>query len=350
MKTEWEDFLKNAGAEMLDNKVETFGNPERERQIIHAGSTLCDLSHYGLIAAYGEGAVDFLQGQFTNDIAQINESHSQLSSYCSPKGRMLANLRIFKQGETLYLSLPQPLLEPVLNRLRMFVMRSKVTLEDASDSLMRFGLNGPNAEEQLSAITSCAPKEVNETAQHKDISIVRVHGTDPRFEIYGQLNAISKLWQALDVDATAVGAPIWELLNIQAGIPVIVPETCEAFVPQMANMALIGAINFKKGCYTGQEIVARMHYLGKLKKRMYHVAVECDQAPKAGDKIFAENSTAGTGTGTIVSAELNAEGVYEGLAVVQIADVEGKTLRLGDGEGAVVGVLELPYSFGEEEA
>ena len=117
----------------------------------------------------------------------------------------------------------------------------------------------------------------------------------------------------------------------------------------MANMALLDAINFKKGCYTGQEIVARMHYLGKLKKRMYRGAVECDEAPKAGDKIFAENSTAGTGTGVVVSAEMNAEGKYEALAVIQIADAEGQVLKLGDVEGAVVEILELPYGFATGE-
>lgn len=349
MKTEWENFLKNAGAELLDNKVESFGNPERERQVIHSGSTICDLSHYGLIAAYGEDTVDFLQGQFTNDVAQIDDSHSQLSSYCTPKGRMLANFRIFKHGETLYISLPQPLLEPVLNRLRMFVMRSKVTLEDASDAMMRFGLNGPNAEQQLEQITKSVPKEINEAIQFENYSIVRSHGSEPRFELYGQLDAITHLWQSLDVDATPVGAAIWELLNIQAGIPVIVPETCEAFVPQMANMALIDGINFKKGCYTGQEIVARMHYLGKLKKRMYRISVECNEAPKAGDKIFAENSTAGTGTGTVVSAEQTADGNFEALAVIQIADAESQVLKLHDATGPVVEILELPYSFEQAE-
>ena len=350
MKIEWQDFLKDAGAEFLNEKVESFGNPSQERQIIHSGNTFCDLSHYGLIAAYGEDTVNFLQGQFTNDVAQITETHSQLSSYCTPKGRMLANFRIFKRGETLYLSLPQPLLEPVLNRLRMFVMRSKVTLEDASDALMRFGFNGPDADKQLKAITGSIPENVNDSIQNNDYSIVRTHGTNPRFEIYGQLEAIKKLWQALDVNATAVGSHIWELLNIRAGIPVIVSDTCEAFVPQMANMGLIDGINFKKGCYTGQEIVARMHYLGKLKKQMYRISVETTEAPKAGDKIFAENSTAGTGTGVVVSAEMNADGVYEALAVIQIADAERQVLRLGDAEGAVVEILELPYGFATGES
>lgn len=343
MKIEWENFLKNAGAEFIDGQVDSFGNPEQERRIIHTGNTLCDLSHYGLISAYGEDAVKFLQGQFTNDVAQVTESHSQLSSYCNPKGRMLANFRIFQRGETLYLSLPYPLLEAVLNRLRMYVMRSKVTLSDASDALVRFGLNGSKADNQLAAITCQIPENINDSIQCDGYTIVRIHGTQPRFEIYAELESGTRLWQALDVDAAPVGAPIWELLNIQAGIPVVVAETYEAFVPQMANMSLIDAINFKKGCYTGQEIVARMHYLGKLKKRMYRISIECKQAPKAGDKIFAENSTAGTGTGTIVSAELNADGVYEALAVIQIADAESQPLKLHDANGPAIQLLTLPY-------
>ncbi len=349
MNTEWQEFLKEAGAEFLDDKVESFGNPAQERDIIHTGSTFCDLCHYGLIAASGDDAIDFLQGQFTNDIAQVSPTQSQLSAYCSPKGRMLANFRIFKRGDTLYLSLPQPLLEPVLNRLRMFVMRSKVVLEDASEQLFRIGLNGPDAEQQLKAITGSVPQASNDSIELDEYSIIRTHGTQARYEIYGSLEANKKIWQALDVNAAPVGVHIWELLNIQAGIPVITAETCEAFVPQMANMALIDAINFKKGCYTGQEIVARMHYLGKLKKQMYRIAIETNEAPKAGDKIFAEDSTAGTGTGTIVNAEQSTEGEYEALAVIQIADVEGKVLKLGDADGAVVRVLELPYAFATDE-
>ncbi|MCK5263360.1 MAG: folate-binding protein, partial [Gammaproteobacteria bacterium] len=204
MKIEWQKFLKNAGAEIQEGKVESFGNPARERQIIHSGNTLCDLSHYGLIAAYGEDSVDFLQGQFTNDVTEVNETHSQFSAYCTPKGRMLANFRIFKRGETLYLMLPYPLLEPVLNRLRMFVMRSKVTLEDASDALMQFGFSGPEAETQLKAITGSIPCDVNDCIQYDNYSIIRTHGTEPRFEIYGDLDAMRQLWQSLDVDATPV--------------------------------------------------------------------------------------------------------------------------------------------------
>ena len=349
MKPEWKDFLSDAGAELSGSKVESFGNAEQERQIVHSGNIICDLSHYGLIAAYGDDAETFLQGQFTNDISHVDLTHSQLSSFCSPKGRMLANFRVFKRDETWYLSLPYELLEATLSRLRMFVMRSKVTLEDADDALVRFGLNGPQAAGQLKAITGSIPEEIDAVTQRKDTTIIRVAGIEPRFEIYGLLDGMTQLWQSLDVDAAPVGANIWELLNIQAGIPVIVAQTTEAFVPQMANMELINGVDFKKGCYTGQEIVARMHYLGKLKRRMYRINIDTRQAPVPGDSLFAEESKGGSGTGTIVSAQQLADGSYDALAVIQITDAGNQPLRLHDADGPEIKVLDLPYGLSEKE-
>lgn len=348
MKLEWKNFLSDAGAELSDIRVESFGNPDQERQIVHTGDIICDLSHYGLIAAYGEDAETFLQGQFTNDISHIDSGHSQLSSYCTPKGRMLANFRIFKRDETWYLCLPYELLEATLTRLRMYVMRSKVTLEDADDALIRFGLSGPTSAKQLKAITGSIPEEVDAVIQHENYTLIRVAGIEPRFEIYGLLDGMTQLWQSLDVDSAPVGASIWELLHIHAGIPFIVTQTSEAFVPQMANMELINGVDFKKGCYTGQEIVARMHYLGKLKRRMFRININTKQAPAPGDKLFAAESKGGSGTGTIVSAQQTADGSYDALAVIQITDAENQPLRLHDAGGPEIKVLDLPYSLIEK--
>lgn len=349
MKPEWKDFLSNAGAELAETKVESFGNPEQERQIVHSGDIISDLTHYGLITAYGEDTETFLQGQFTNDISNVDLEHSQLSSYCTPKGRMLANFRIFKRNETWYLSLPYELVEPTLSRLQMFVMRSKVTLENADDALIRFGLNGPKATERLKDITGSVPETVDAVVQHQDYTIIRVAGTEPRFEIYGLLEGMIQLWQSLDVNAAPVGADIWELLNIEAGIPYIVTQTSEAFVPQMANMELINGVDFKKGCYTGQEIVARMHYLGKLKRRMYRINIDTNQPPTPGDSLYAKESRGGSATGTIVSAQQQTDGSYDALAVIQITDAENQPLRLYNADGPEIKILELPYSLSEKE-
>jgi len=348
MKHEWKDFLQNAGAEFEDDCVASFGNPERERRIAHTGELFCDLSHFGIIAAYGEDAVEFLQGQFTNDINQVNEAHSQLSALCSPKGRMLCNFRIFLREQTYYLVLPYELLEAALSRLRMYVLRSKVTLEDASDALMGIGASGNKMIEHLGDIVGKLPENIDGAIEYKDYTVIRVAGIVPRFEIYGLLEAMKKLWQALDVHATPVGANTWELLNIQAGVPVITASTIDAFVPQMANMQLINGVSFTKGCYPGQEIVARMHYLGKLKRRMYRIGFSAHDKPETGSSLVTETSTESQDIGTILSAQQNPDGNYEALAVIQVKDAENNQLKLGDADGPDVTVLDLPYSFDEQ--
>ncbi|MGD2160874.1 MAG: folate-binding protein YgfZ [Gammaproteobacteria bacterium] len=348
MKHEWKEFLQNAGAEFEDDCVATFGNPERERRIIHTGDLFCDLSHFGIIAAYGDDAAEFLQAQFTNDINQVDETHSQLSALCSPKGRMLCNLRIFRREQTYYLVLPYELLEAALSRLRMFVLRSRVTLEDASDALMGIGASGNKMVEHLGDSVGKLPENIDEAVEYQDYTIIRVAGVVPRYEIYGLLEAMKKLWQTLDVHATPVGANIWELLNIQAGIPVITAASIDAYVPQMANMQLINGVSFTKGCYPGQEIVARMHYLGKLKRRMYRIGFDAREKPATGTPLVTESSTASQDIGAILSAQQNPDGNYEALAVIQVNDAENSKLMLGDASGPEVTILDLPYAFEQE--
>ena len=345
MKLEWKEFLQNAGAEFDEDCVANFGNPERERRIAHTGELFCDLSHFGIIAAYGEDATEFLQAQFTNDINQVDETHTQLSALCSPKGRMLCNFRIFRREQTYYLVLPYELLEAALSRLRMFVLRSRVTLEDASDALIGIGASGNKMVEQLANISGSLPQNVDDAIEFKDYTIIRVAGVTPRYEIYGLLEAMKKLWQALDVHATPVGANVWELLNIQAGIPVITAGAIDAYVPQMANLHLVNGVSFTKGCYPGQEIVARMHYLGKLKRRMYRIGFDAREKPAAGTPLVTESSTESQDIGTILSAQQNPDGKYEALAVIQTRDAENSRLKLGDAGGPDVAVLDLPYSF-----
>lgn len=345
MKPEWREFLLNRGAELTDGAVRTFGNPERELRIVTAGDVLADLSHTGLIAAYGEDTAAFLQGQVTSDVRAVSGARSQLSAYCSPKGRMLAAFRIFQRDETLYLSMPRASVEPTLKRLRMFVLRAKVTLEDASDSLVRIGYSGPGAEAELAEQLGSVPAAEHETLTVRGYTVVRIPGPHPRFEIFGELDAMKKLWTALDVRAAPVGGEHWHLLDVRAGLPVVYPETTDAFVPQMANLHLLEGVNFKKGCYTGQEVVARMQYLGKLKRRMYRAHVAAEPCPAPGTALFAAASTSAQGVGKVVTAAPAPDGGCELLAVVEIASREAGEVRLGAADGPALSFLELPYPF-----
>lgn len=349
MKAEWQSFLETAGAEIENQTVVSFGNVHREQRIIHSGLVMCDLSHLGLISAFGEDTSTFLQGQLTNDIRDVSEQHSQLSAICTPKGRMLANFRIFKRGEKFYLRLPQALLEDTLKRIRMYVLMSKVTLEESTNSLIHIGVSGANAETELGAHIDHLPKANDDVTQSNGFTVIRLPGIHPRFEIYGDYEPMKKLWQHLDVNGAPIGANTWKLLDIFSGIPTIYPETTEAFVPQMINMQIINGVSFQKGCYTGQEIVARMQYLGKLKRRMYRIYVETNDLVQAGDSLFSADTTSGQGTGTIVDAQPDVnEGGYEALAVINIADAENNQLKLHDENGPNIVLKELPYSVETE--
>jgi len=343
MRDDWKRHLLNAGAEFEEDRLRDYGNAERERSMAVNGDVICDLSHRGLLEVRGKDAQSFLQGQFGNDIREVTETHSQLSSYSSPKGRAYAVFRVFFDRDAYLLEMnPEPI-EPLRKRLSMFVMRSEVVIENAEDSRIRFGLSGPSAEQQLEETLGAFPAKVNEVLTRNDLSIARVPTMmHPRFEFAGEIDACRALWNDLNVHSAPVGPEGWRLLDILAGIPAIYPETSEAFVPQMVNLHALNGISFNKGCYPGQEVVARMHYLGKLKRRMYRLAIEGQDRPLPGSPVFREAGDPGQPDGEIVDAVLHPDGLYAALAVMQVASAE-QPLRWGSPDGPAAHVIPLPY-------
>ncbi|MCG5535671.1 YgfZ/GcvT domain-containing protein [Ectothiorhodospira mobilis] len=346
MKPEWSKVLLEAGAELEGERVLDYGNPELERSVALTGDVLCDLSHQGLIGAYGPETAEFLQGQLTVDVPALDPAHSHLGAFCNAKGRMLADFRIFRRGETWFLRLPREQVQPTLKRLSLFVLRAKVTLEDADDALVRFGLSGPHAAEHLgAALGGPVPGAVDDVVHHQGATLIRVPGVHPRFEIYGELEALTRLWEALNVRAAPVGAAQWALLDILAGVPQIHAENAEAFVPQMTNLQLLGGVSFNKGCYQGQEVVARMHYLGRLKRRMYRLHLPLEAPPPPGTALYDPQVEAEQPVGRIVQAQPHPDGGVEALAVLQIASAEGGHPRLGAAQGPAAEIRPLPYAF-----
>ncbi len=302
---------------------------------------ICDLSHFGLLRIGGADIRTFLQGQLTNDINQVTPELAQLSSYCSPKGRMLGNFWIFQRGDDLFLQLPQALLPALHKRLQMFVLRSDVQLEDVSGQLVRFGLCGDCA----AGLLPFAPSDHKATSTRDDITIIRMPGETPRFEVVGPAQALAPLWTQGRQSAQQVGADFWALADIRAGVPNVFEQTVEAFVPQMANLQLVGGVSFTKGCYTGQEVVARMQYLGKLKRRMYRAHVDVADRPIPGTELFSHSSESGQGAGRIVDAAPAPTGGYEVLAVIQINSADADDLHLEGPDGPRLELLDLPYVF-----
>ncbi len=331
MNNQWSEFLQTRPDENSDPQV---------------GCALNDLSHFGLIQVEGEDALQFLQGQMTNDMREVTDEHSNLSGWCTAKGRLMASFRVFRLGGDYYLQTPQEHIASLLKRLRMYVLRSKVTITDASDQLARFGLTGECAESLLKAQFTTVPASQNGAMEINDLVVIRMPGPTPRYEIIGPATNLIKLWEDFESKATRMSSSFWALQEIRAGIPSVFPETIEAFVPQMLNMQLIDGVSFTKGCYTGQEVVARMQYLGKLKRRMYLAHVECDAAPLPGDELFAAGSTSGQGTGKVVDAQASGNG-YDLLAVIEIDSAENQAVYLG-ANGPQITLAKLPYEFASE--
>ncbi|MFV1973598.1 MAG: folate-binding protein YgfZ [Thiohalobacterales bacterium] len=345
MKTQWKAFLLDAGAEHEDDVVAHFGNPEQEQEVVNSGLVFSDLGHLGIIAAHGKDVESFLQNQFSNDVSQVGEHLSQLNALCTPKGRILGLFRLFRLGDIWHLRLPADTLDAVIQRLRLYVLRADVTLEDVSANFLRIGVTGESAVRELTDAVGPVPDEINHVTRHGDVSIARIAGVHPRFEVYAtSLEAATGLWDTLNVRGAPVGLSAWRLTEIQAGMPTIFAATAELFVPQMLNLQLVDGLNFKKGCYPGQEIVARMQYLGTLKRRMYLGRIDTSDLPRPADELFTAGDSSQS-SGRIVDAQPHPDGGYAALAVLQIKAVEAGPLHLGSSDGPVFTVGDLPYAF-----
>jgi len=345
MKSNWKAFLADAGAEFIANDTLHYGNPVREREVALSGTVFSDLSFLGVIAAHGADSESFLQSQLSNDLSAVTDNSHQLSAYCNPKGRIIGLSRIFRSGDDYYLRLPSDTLESVLQRLRMYVLRAAVTLEDASNNFICIGVSGETAAAELAEVAGRVPEQANQAHHTGDLTVLSVPGIHPRFEVYaGSLETAKKLWDALNVRAAPVGTAAWRLLEILAGIPSIYATTADLFVPQMANLQLVDGVSFKKGCYPGQEIVARMQYLGTLKRRMYLGRIETDSVPLPGDALFKSTDKA-QAIGRIVDAQSHPDGGVAALAVLQISAAEADDVHLAATEGAAFVQQPLPYAF-----
>ncbi len=290
----------------------------------------------GLIKVYGEDAESFLQNQLTNEVANVSETTHQITAWCSPKGRIITTLRLFKREDAYYLSLAQDMIEHVLKKLSMYVMMSKVSLEDVTESYVHLGVSGDFAGQDLEALLGeSLPSEADSAKIINGLTVLKLADKTPRYEIFGDLESSNVLVGNIKV------APDyhWEYLNIVAGIPHISQASSEAWIPQMINFIQVNGVDFKKGCYPGQEIVARLNYLGKTKRRMYRLLIDTDQLPAINDSILSTNDKA---AGKILNAVINPEGKVEALAVLKIAEAN-EALTLANNE-ATITLLELPYT------
>ncbi len=303
----------------------------------------CDIAPFAVLAVTGLDAATFLQGQLSSDVAGLALDACQHSSYNSPGGRMLANFVLWRAGsgpaDGFRVLLPADIVESVKKRLAMFVLRSKVTLADLSPGFVRLGVGGPGAADAVRAALGEAPP-VFGIARRGETDILGLPG--PRFVVVAPVADADALAAALAPHATAAPFDVWRWLTIRAGVPVITEAVQDRFVPQAANWDALDGISFQKGCYTGQEIVARTQYLGRLKERLFAF-----HAPAAGtapgerlySSVFPDQAC-----GTVVDAAPAPEGGCDLLAVLQLAAAASGDVRLGAPDGPALAPLPLPYA------
>jgi folate-binding protein YgfZ len=300
------------------------------------------LSQWGVIRAQGEEAAKFLHSQLTQDFALLGLQEARLAGFCSAKGRLLATMIGWKSSENeVLLALPAELLPAILKRLSMFVMRAKCKLSDASAETMLWGLSGASAEAWLG---DAAPAQRWASADIGAAKVIRLPGlaTQARF-------LLAQTAEAPTPALPTVSEADWQWLELLSGQPWVSAATTEQFVPQMLNLELLGGVNFQKGCYPGQEVVARMQYRGTLKRRTYLFETEASLGVEVlpGQEIF-HSEDPGQPAGLVANAALR-DGQALLLAETKIAALASGSLHLGSAEGPLLRPVALPYELPEPQ-
>ena len=353
MSQAWPDWLTR---QFPHYDRQSFGDARREVQSARDGSVVVPVSDWALIRLTGEDAATFLHNMVTQDIAHLAANEWRLAGLCTAKGRLIATLLVWRDQADLLLAVAADLRDIVVKKLGMYVLRSKVKIA-VEDQTVLLGVAGPQATAALSALgantddgMAAVPRQVSPLALSQPIAsgneppgqVIRLQAQS--FLLAIPAEAAPAVWERLTGTLSPAGLDAWHWLQIAAGQPQVVASTQEAFIPQMLNMELpeVGGVSFTKGCYPGQEIVARTQYLGKVKRRMIRAGVDNHYPP--GTAIYLADS-AGQQVGSVVSLATAPDQGYECLLVTQFSGDENQLIHMGSPEGPIATRLPLPYAI-----
>jgi tRNA-modifying protein YgfZ len=294
------------------------------------------LTHLGVIRVAGEDAASFLHGQLTQDFALLDSSQARLAAFCTAKGRMLASFIGFKRSDTeVLLICSQDLLAVTLKRLSMFVLRAKVKLSDASADYLLAGLVGRSLEVLAPGPVLIWSKLVLDSAQ-----LIRLYPA----------NGLARALWVGDMgtpfpSGPAINLNTWLWTEVRSAVATVTTPVSELFVPQMLNYESLGGVSFKKGCYPGQEIVARSQFRGTIKRRAY--LAHCEQAVAVASEVFDSNETEQS-CGLVVQIAAAPQGGYDAIVSLQTNSASSAELHAGSMKGPVLEILPLPYDLLED--
>jgi folate-binding protein YgfZ len=336
-------LLDAAHARLEGETLHSFGDPRAELAAGESGSVIVPLVHLGLIRVAGDEAAIFLHNLLSNDVKGLAATGARLNSFCTPKGRMLTSFLMWRDASGAILLQPAADIAAGLQKkLTMYVLRSKAKVSDAAGDTCQFGLAGPQASRALQSCGLAVPEAALGVAHSGEATVIRLDAA--RLIVAVPAAAAAAQFGALTATGmVAAGTAVWQALDIRAGWPLITAATQEEFVPQMANFELLGGVSFNKGCYPGQEIVARTQYLGKLKKRMYRAFVAGGDLPASATDLYSPD-VGEQSCGKVVTASRLAGGGCELLAVMQMSSHDGNDVHLGTPGGPKLEFRPLPYA------
>jgi tRNA-modifying protein YgfZ len=309
------------------------------------------LTQFGVIDVAGDDAATFLHSQLTNDTQHLDAASARLAGYCTAKGRLLASFLTWRAGDAIRLLVAQDVQAAVQKRLSMFVLRAKAKLTDASGALAAVGLAG-DVRGALSTMFDALPDGVHVKVDGPAGSLIRVPDAAGRLRYLwvGPKADVEARLPVLDATLTRASPAVWDWLDIRAGEPRITQRVVEQFVPQMVNYDVLGGVNFRKGCYPGQEIVARSQYRGTIKRRtaLANVAGEPETVLPGSELFHADD--AGQPCGMVVNAAAAPDGGVDMLVEMKLAALEAGTVRLGSADGPELTFLPLPYALPADDA
>lgn len=308
--------------------------------------TLISLDAWALVSVVGPDSTPYLQGQLTLDVAALDAAHHLPAAHCDAKGKMWSNLRLFHRGEGYAYLVRRELRDTQLPELKKYAVFSKVTLA-ADDDVVLLGVAGFQARAALANVFDTLPDHSTPVVQQGDTTLLWFEHPAERFLLVTSLSQAEALKQRLAEDAQFNDSTQWLALDIEAGIPIIDAATSAQFIPQAANMQALDAISFKKGCYTGQEMVARAKYRGANKRALYWLSGQASHLPTANDSLELQMGERWRRTGTVLAAVQLDDGVTW-VQVVMNNDLEpDSVLRVEGDEGGKLQIQPLPYSLEE---
>lgn len=351
----WSEFLASQNAQLDENgKIASFGHAELERFLIKNGPVVTSLTDQALIKVSGSEAQSFLQGQLTSDINKVTDTLAQFSAYCDPQGQVLANFLVFKYQGDFYLNFDGSLRESILKRLQMFVLRSDVQLEEVSSQIIQIGFAGEFGDLDVQRRLSTKVKENFETGMvtlegMEDIVVVKVPGPYHKYALFGPATQMIEAWKKIRDNSDVTNSYDWNLLDIAAGVPKVTANTSAKFIAQFFNLDKFDAINFQKGCFPGQEVIARVHYRGKVTKRMLRIHLNEVMDLNAGDELSLQDPSGKAHKLTVINANPD---IFQGtlcLAIGTLKSLDSIEGELTTENGQQASIEPLPYKITEDE-